>query len=524
MTLRRITAAAWPPLTLIVLVVACPACQSAGLGSSDRLGPALTHVERRLDEEAARGASEPNSVAFRRATGEMPAREVRPEKPALERTLTLDECLELAFVQNNEIKQARERILGVGGSRIIANSRFLPTIDLISQYERVNDFDAEDGKDDSASFGARITQRILEYGKDNPIDVSLRNDQRAALFNYENRVAVVFSQVRRAFFFIKLKEQQIATRQELLEQFEKQYEIKQQRLAAGNLSVKIEVLTAKLNVLNERTRINTLGRQRFNRIMELLRLVGLAVGADRVQFVGETDDFGLGEFDTAEMVHLALAQSSDVALGEAIVAEAERSLGQIRYEYLPDLRFQGGYQDRKGSAGAALSNEDDTWGLDVIGQPRLPTSNDERGRGLGLFGDEVGLGGPDPGWFAGLQLRLPVAEGRTRAGERIEAKAYLNSVRAAVADQKDLVELEVRQSYKFLAEQKFQVELNQENVNIEKERFQIEEELRNAGKITDDQLETFRRTFFSAQDDLFDAQENLIERQEDLRLAIRYFK
>ena len=509
---------------ILLLIAMALVWQPAALRASDRLGPALSEVEQRLNEESRRDAAEPNSLAFQRAIGEAPAREVTPRKPVAERVLTLAECLRLAFTQNNEIKQAREQILGVGGSKIIANSRFLPAIELINQYERVSDFDAPDGSTEAYAFGAKITQRILEYGKDNPIDVTLRVGQRDALYNYENRVARVFSLVRRAFLLIKLKERQIATRQELLTQFEKQYEVKQQRLTAGNLSVKIEVLTAHLNVLNERSRINTLGRERFNRIMELLRLIGMPVGADQVRLIGEMDNFGLGEFDLEPMVRLALAQSSDVAMKEAIVAEGARSLDQIRFEYWPDLRFTSGYQDRNGSAGATVSNQNDTWALDVTGQPRLLNSRDDSGRGLGLLGDEVSLGGPDPGWFAGVQVRIPVADGNLRKGEKIEARAVLNAVKADLADQKDLVELVVRQSYKFLAEQNFEVELAQENVNIERERFQIQEELRNVGKSTDDQLETFRRAFFAAQDELFLVQERLIQRQEDLRLAIRYFK
>jgi len=506
---------------LYLLALACLVCPPAAMMASEKLGPTLSRVERRLDEEAQPGAAEPNSLAFRRATGEVPTREVTPRKPAAEYVLTLSECLRLAFTQSNEIKQARERILGVGGSKIIANSRFLPAVDLITQYERVSDFEA-DAKAEAYSFGARITQRILEYGKDNPIDVTLRAEQRDALFGYENQVAKVFSLVRRAFLLIKLKEQQIAARQQLLEEFQKQYEVKQQRLAAGNLSVKIEVLTARLNVLNEQSRINTLGRERFSRIVELLRLVGLPIGADQVRFVGAMDNFGLGEFDLEPMVRLALAQSSDVALAEAIVAEGQRSLDQIRYEYWPDMRFTSGYQDRYGSAGATITNQNDTWGLDVTGQPKLPNSRDKTGQGLGLFSDS--LAGSEPGWFAGVQLRIPIADGKVRKGERIEARAVLNGFKAALDDEKDLVELAVRQSHKVLAEQSFRVELAQENVNIEKERFQIQEELRNVGKITDDQLETFRRTFFAAQDELFNEQENLIGRQEDLRLTIRYFK
>ena len=87
-----------------------------------------------------------------------------------------------------------------------------------------------------------------------------------------------------------------------------------------------------------------------------------------------------------------------------------------------------------------------------------------------------------------------------------------------------MIELAVRQRYKILMEQKFQVQLAQENVNIERERFSIKEKLRDVGKITDDELETFRNRFFDAQDRLFLRQEVMIERQEELRLAVRYFK
>ena len=136
----------------------------------------------------------------------------------------------------------------------------------------------------------------------------------------------------------------------------------------------------------------------------------------------------------------------------------------------------------------------------------------------------MSIGGPDPGWFTGLQLRIPITEGGARKGRQIQAKATLSSLKAGLEDQKDRIELRVRQSFRFLAEQKYQVDLEQENVNIENQRFLIKTELRDVGKITDDELETFRQLFFNAQDRLFRQQEVMIERQEDLRLAIRYFK
>ncbi len=522
---RRMAASVLPSLASFLLALCGLSCRSAVSETSRGLGSELVHVEQRLNEETAGDASEPNSLAYRRAIGEEPARRARRREMMESRTLTLEECLQRAFAGSNEIEQLREQMSLVGGTKLIANSRFLPTVDVVGQFEHARAFEGGDRSEDASLVSARVSQRILEWGKDNPIDLALRSDQREALFGYENRVALVLSEVRRAFLFIQLKDQQIAARQDLLEQFETQAQIKQQRMDAGNLSVKIEVLTAQLNVLNEKTRINQLERQKFNRKAELLRLIGLPVGANQVAFEGRSDNFGLEGFDMDGMIQLALAQNSELAFREAVAAERDRALRQLRYEYAPDLRFTGGYQDEFGRAGAEVQNTDDTWGLDLIGEPGAAGSTkSEEWDGLGYFAPGASLPGPDPGWFAAVQLGIPMAEGRARTGRRMQARARLNAALAAAEDQQDRIELDVRQGYMFLCEQKFQVDLAQENVNIEKERFQIQEELRNAGKITDDQLETFRTRFFAAQDNLFDQQERLIERQEDLRLAIRYFK
>ncbi len=483
----------------------------------------LTTIDNRLEEELSERWLEPDSTRFMRAVGSMPVRRVARRHSDEERTLSLDECLKMAFEANNEVKQDREAILAVGGSKLIANSRFLPSLTIISQYERIDDLDSTSPQVDTALISATIRQRLIEYGKDNPIDIALRAEQRQALFNYENGVARVFSLVRRAFHFIHLKEQQIAARRQSLEQFEVQFARKQRRMEAGNLSVKIEVLTARLNVLNEKAEINTLEREKFNREMELLRSIGLPVGADMVEFVGQKDRFGLIGYDGESMVALALSQSSDVALAEAIVSEQKRRVDQDRFEYLPDLRAKAGYQDRHGRVGTELSNEQGTWGLDVLGQPGLVPSNQDVD-GLGLFPPEAILDGPNRGWFAGVQVRFPVMRGGARRGRSIQLRAFLASLKAALADAKDQIELRVRQGYRLLLEQVYQVELARENLSIERDRLSIQEQLRDVGRIDDDALERFRENFFRAQDSHFREQERLIERQENLRIAIRYFK
>ncbi|MHC4311752.1 MAG: TolC family protein [Planctomycetota bacterium] len=495
-----------------------------GCRATDPLAPQLMHIGQRLDEEIETNPSEPNSMTFKRATGQLSSRNFSSWKMETERVVSLDECLQMAFENNNQIKETRQKLSITKGNEIIVNSRFLPNIELIYQYEHLHNFNLANPVDISSLLFAQINQTILEYGKDNPLDINLRAEQRQVLFNYEDKVTSILSQVRRALFFIKLKEQQINTRQELLKEFKKQYEVKQQRMQVGNLSVKIEVLTAKLNVLNEETRINTLKRQMFNRKMDLLRLIGLPVGAEQVSFTAAKDNFALDHFGIDQMVQLALAQSSKAGFAEAVVAEQKRALVQLRYEYIPDLRLNAGYQDENVRFVSELINAGDTWTMDGAGQPKVPGTREERSQNLGLFSEEVTLDGPDPGRFAGLQVRIPLYEGGSRKGRKIRELARLKGFEAAFQDIKDEVELSVRQSYKFLIEQEYRVELAQENVNIEKERFAIKEKLRDFGKITDDELETFRNTFFTAQDSLFTQQETLIERQEDLRLAIRFFK
>jgi len=403
---------------LILVVILAP-------GRDDRLqaqesAAPLAQVECRIGQESRGDWPEPNSPVFLRALGKRKVSKLARPAASAPKTLLLSHCLQQAFVSNNQIKQLREGILGLGGSRLIAGSRFLPSVSIMTQVEEERN-QTLDQSDSLATMGAVVKQRLLEYGKEHPLDVSLRREQRDALFAYEDTVAVTFSNVRRAFYTVLLKQAQIETRQTLLLQFQTQYERKQKRLAAGNLSVKIEVLTARLNVLNEQTQINRLQRELFNRKMNLLHLIGEPVGADTVTFQGQSDQFALESFDMDAMIALALVQSTQVSLAQVLVTEQARVLDQLKYEYFPDLRMTAGYQNADTRLGMALRNQDDTWGLDAVGQAGLSESRRDMD-GLGYFARETTLDGPDAGWHAGVQARIPVFEGRAREGRRIQNK------------------------------------------------------------------------------------------------------
>lgn len=497
-------------------------CAVSGTYRARELDASLLRVRQRIQQEREVNPAAPDSPTYERAIGAYLPPPRASEAPQAECKLTLGECLRLAFANSKELEQARQELFAVGGDELIAKARFLPAVEVVSQYEDFHSSDdAEDFDPDHAYVaGVRFRQRILEFGKDSPTDIGLRAQQRAALFAYEATSADVLSRVRRAFFVVILKRDQIAVRRELLAEFEKQYERKKARMEAGNLSVRVELLTARLNVLNEKTRINALVREQVNRSTDLLRLVGLPLRGEAVTCEGDLDTFALEGLDEAWALDVALAQSPAVAFFEARVADQKRRVDDVQNEYLPDLRLSVGYQQRNMRVSTDLSNEGDTWALDVLGQPQVSEEQ------VTLPLDSVGvyLPGPDPGAFAGVQLRIPIFEGNARTGRRIRERAVLARLQAALDDEKDSVAVNVRQAYEQLLEQRKRVELEQERVTIARERLDIKDQLRGIGRITDDELETFRTQFFEAQDSLFEQQEILIDRQEDLRLGMRYFR
>jgi len=85
-----------------------------GCAVKDKYAPSLVQIEQRIEDETNTNPSEPNSSTYRRAVGESPVRVVLPREMTEERTLTLDECLQLAFANSNEIKQVRQSIVAVG--------------------------------------------------------------------------------------------------------------------------------------------------------------------------------------------------------------------------------------------------------------------------------------------------------------------------------------------------------------------------------------------------------------------------
>ena len=452
-----------------------------------------------------RAARRPGDELERAAAGER-LREGGP--------LTLGRCLVMAIQFNDAVQARRAEMKAVGGEELVVRSRFLPHLDYILQHEMVETDGGARRRETDNIF--RLSQTLFEFGRDNPDDVLLRQEQRDALFAYEDAVRDELSAVRRVFHTIVLRQEQVATRQELLAEFKTDYERIRQREDA-RLVPNVNVLTARLNVLNELLRINALEKELLRRKIELLRLLGLPIGLVDMTVTGDVEEFDL-QLDQA--VRIALRRSSSVAQARAAVWEQARLARQIWWDNAPDLRMRGGWRDRKHFAGTEMSREDGTYGVRALAEKRFdPLADPDEEVDEFMLPDD-----DESGWFLGLNLEVPILDGLEQRGKMIRENARLERVRHELSGAVDIVEQNVRQSYQTVLEQRQQLEYQRQTVEISKQRFQTIEELRTIGRSTDNELETFRNRFFDDQDEYFRQQISLIEAQEQLRAEMRFFE
>lgn len=426
--------------------------------------------------------------------------------------LDLDTCLAFSIEFNDRIQEKRDAIRATGGDRLITKSRFLPLLVYSLDREESDIDNVTTTNDTHHSF--RLSQTLLEFGKDNPDDVSLRDSERAALFAYEDTVRDVLSAARRRFFTILLRQQQMQERHKLLDEFRQRYEqVRQLELARRVLEV--DVLTARLNMLNEEANINSLEREIFRQKIDLLQLIGFPVGVIDLGVRGEVEAFGIPLEDA---VSIALRRSASVAKRRAEVEEQARTLREVLWELAPDIDLQATSKNGETVGGIELNSTDDTFAATAFAEAH-PDGFD------GFLATELELlDEADEGWAVALAVEVPIFEGFRRRGSYIRERARLSEKLHSLRNETDSVETGVRKAYQTVLERRTQVEILRETVSISKERLRVQEELKKLGKISDNELETFRDRFFRDQDSYFGQQISLVEAQEDLRAGMRFFE
>jgi outer membrane protein TolC len=495
----RVVARARCALVPVVLAAGCAVPYS--LSDADRRaapGNIREVVKQRLGEVAAPGASFAGGGDYQRdsdmrrfrdkalAAGNARARgmELFRAGPAV-----LSKWLAFALEFNDDVRSAREGIIAEQADGVVVRARLRPKL----SYSLSSDEVHEDGLQGAHALDhyLRLSQTLFEFGRENAADVSVRNAERDALFSYEDTVRSTLSSIRKTFFTILLRQQQIAQRVKLLAEFQARHE-KMRRLAEVRRVLDVDVLTARLNVLNEEARINSLENELLRQRIDLLHLVGLPVAMTDVAVLGKLEDLVL-ELD--DFIAIGLRRSTGIAKARADLDEQRRVVREVAWRHAPTLVARAGTRSESGAAGVQLANTDGTFAVSAFGETHLQDEVTSFSTGYGVLDTH------DEGWSAELALTVPLLDGRARRGELLREQAELRQAEYALRQRIDSVEADVRKAYQTMLEQRKEL-----------------------GRITDNELETFRNRFFSDQDAFFRGQISLMQVQEDLRHTVRFFE
>lgn len=425
--------------------------------------------------------------------------------------LTIQACLESARRYNKDLIKRQQRLQEVAYEHWDVRSRFFPTVSLEGSYHNPGLTDLENNSNpDEATLKTR--QRILEFGGDAQEEVQFRAERRTAVYDYEGRVRQTLSDVRRNFYLAVLKAQQIRSRQEVLRAVNEKLRGIRVKYARG-VAKEFDLLTAQLDSLVQEGQIQALLGEQRRLKLTLLRLIGRPTEAD-IAFSGQVEPFPMG---LEEAVAMALREDVQVRQLREDVGERQREHREAGLAYLPDVKFQMGIQNGRGVTSLDLSKRPQgrTWLVDLSSDVWLsrtaPISQDPR------FFDR------DHTRFAAFQVSVPLFSGFQRYGQAGAARERMYQAQTALRDREDEVERRVRELHQTLKVKTAQMEIGARRLEIVRRRLEIEERLRDFGRATDFEVETFREAFFQEQERFFQTQDAYIVALEDLRQAVGYF-
>ena len=387
----------------------------------------------------------------------------------------------------------------------MVRSRFMPHLSLSTTYD-ARRTPVSPGSETQDHLGSKLlfAQRLFEFGPHAGREIRLRADLRDAVFAYQDKVHEVMARVWEVYHLILLQDLQIAARRQSRDSFQAALERQEARFDK-RLASEEDKLNAELNVLNEELAINRLVRQQFNNKMELLRQIGRPIGT-QVGLEGEIAPFSLA---IEEAVAIALRRDVQLALREEQLDEQRRVVGEIGWEYAPDLSVDAGVEDGRKDARIKVDREDGTWGVDLES-------------GFELNEEETPRRPEDTQWTAQVEARIPIFEGGSRLGREARETAKLRQIMASLRDLRAGVDLRVRQAFQSMLEADEEQRIQEQRVAIARRRLEINQFLKDKGKADEAKLEQVRDQFFREQDRFFVNQATYINRQASLRRLMGY--
>ncbi|MBK1878121.1 TolC family protein [Pelagicoccus mobilis] len=332
--------------------------------------------------------------------------------------LDLPTALGFALEYNFDILKAKKRIEEQNGLVIEVRAQALPDVSVGGEY-----FELDEGLSDPDGFGPpvstqwslalRARQTLYSGGG---VRAALRLQdliEESALLELEAVINNVLLDTRVAYYTALLARARIGVQEENMVLLEELLENEKNHYEVGTGS-RFEVLRAEVSLANARPDLIQARNDFRLSIEELRQLLGYVAGvrADQrkvPELLGELA-YSQSQYDLASSLLKAHEERPELKRLEKLVSAQEEGVVIARSGYRPEVALIGAYQFNKANESSSFDNALD-------------------------------------GWVAGLEVNVPIFDGRRTRGQVVQAKSQLEQAEIELQQSKLAVEVEVRRAY-----------------------------------------------------------------------------
>jgi outer membrane protein TolC len=402
---------------------------------------------------------------------------------ALPSSMSLDDCIRLALVQNPLILKARQQIEMTHGLIIEVRAQALPQFGILSGYNQQSsellEITNQGQQDKTWNVSFQATQLIYSGGQVGAAIKIAKLTNDSNVYALRDTVDQVISTVRKQFYDVLLDKALIGVQEESVHLLESQLKDQKNRFEAGTVP-RFNVLQAEVALSNQIPLLIKARNDYTIAQLAIAKTLGVQYntwhpGKSLIEASGELT-IREQSIDQNTAVTLAKERRSFLKIQRQNILIQLQQIKVALAGYQPQVSAKGGWELRNSS----LTNDLDH------------TVN---------------------GWFFGVQGNWNIFDGLATYGKVKEARAQLESAKITYDDSVLQVELEVQQALANLREARETIESQTKNVEQALEALRLSQERLSAGAGT--QLDVL-----NAQVSLALARTNKLQALHDYNVAL----
>jgi outer membrane protein TolC len=403
---------------------------------------------------------------------------------ALPPSMSLDDCIRLALMQNPQILKAKQQIEQTKGVIIEVRAQAIPQVGMSSFYnQQSNDLIESNGQqntqDKSWNVTFQATQLIYSGGQVGAAIKIAKLTNDSNLYSLRDTVDQIISTVRKQFYDVLLDKALIGVQEESVHLLESQLKDQKNRFEAGTVP-RFNVLQAEVALSNQIPLLIKARNDYTIAQLAIAKTLGVPYntwhpGKSLIEASGELT-FHEQKIDQNNAVSIAKERRSFLKIQRQNILIQLQQIKVALAGYQPQITAKGGWEIRN----SYLTNELDT------------TVN---------------------GWFVGVQGNWNIFDGLATYGKVKQARAQLESAKITYDDSVLQVELEVQQAIANLDQARETIESQTKNVEEALEALRLSQERLSAGAGT--QLDVL-----NAQVSLAQARTNKLQALHDYNVAL----